>query len=78
MVLTQLVQQILDKAAAASFHTTMVLTQRKPPGPIQEVKKVSIPLWFLRNRLDTIHYLLYSIVSIPLWFLRNSTEPLNW
>jgi len=54
-----------------SFHTTMVLTQRKNGGNVVTIPRlVSIPLWFLRNwPMRSAHAKMK--VSIPLWFLRN-------
>jgi len=55
-----------------SFHTTMVLTQRKlVPVTSLVLYEVSIPLWFLRNLVYGSILMILSQVSIPLWFLRN-------
>ena len=50
----------------------MVLTQRYIPEFGNYLVSVSIPLWFLRNRLSSRYCFTRRIVSIPLWFLRNA------
>ncbi len=78
MVLTQLAASgTAITTFSLGFHTTMVLTQQggKNVDSNQRIQ-VSIPLWFLRNRILRCSVCgKTDFVSIPLWFLRNSRYP---
>ena len=55
-----------------SFHTTMVLTQRRKHARLStRLYLVSIPLWFSRNEMESRRSVFLIQVSIPLWFSRN-------
>ncbi len=54
-----------------SFHTTMVLTQQYNGYRTRSACKVSIPLWFSRNKGKVNPPCNRQPVSIPLWFSRN-------
>ncbi len=56
---------------SGSFHTTMVLTQRRYWYAKYVFDLVSIPLWFSRNYNGTAQRTPQQRVSIPLWFSRN-------